>query len=136
MTQPPTSSEKLRQLIHDFFEGKQKHFADEYGVSPSQVSTWLKAKTGKLEGNEKPEVPIYIEKIVDQLREVHDLRAKLEAMRTGRVLEMKSGYAIVHFPSDVEPGAILCRGISDLDAANRVLTALRNAERSPITEEI
>lgn len=126
MAQPPTPSEKLRQLIDEFFDGKQKGFADEYQVSPSQVSTWLK---------EKPGVPVYIDKIVDHLREVRTLRAELEAMRTGRVLAMKSGYAIVHFPSDVEPGTILCRGISDLDTANRVLKAMRNAEAPHTSKE-
>ena len=136
MTEPPTTAAKLRQLIDDFFEGKQKRFADEYGVSPSQVSTWLKAKTERPEGSEKPEVPIYIDKIVDHLRELHALRDELQAMRTGRVLALKSGYAIVHFPSDVEPGAILCRGISDLDTANHVLDALRLAERSHGAEEV
>lgn len=135
MTEPPTTAEKLRQLIDDFFEGTQKRFADEYGVSQSQVSAWLKAKTGKLEGSEKPEVPIYIDKIVDHLREVRTLTGELKAMRTGRVLAMESGYAIVHFPSDVEPGTILCRGISDLDTANRVLKALLTAEAPHTSKE-
>lgn len=126
MTQHQGSSEKLRQFIDDFFEGKQNRFADEYGFSPSQVSTWLNPKVMK--PDEKPKVPTHVEKIIDLHRETTKLSVELEAMRVGRVLAMKTGFAIVHFPDEAEPGSILCRGIPDLETANRVLTALRAAE--------
>ncbi len=129
MTQPPTRSEKLRQFIDDFFEGTQKRLADEYELSPSLVSTWLNAK------NEKSEVPAYMDKIIDLRREVRTLSAEIEAMRVGRVLAMKSGYAVVHFPNEAAPGAILCRGIPDLETANRILTSLWAAEAPHTSKE-
>lgn len=128
MKQSLISSEKLRQFIDDFFDGKQKCLADEYGLSQSQVSTWLNPK------NEVPKVPVYIEKIIDLRREVRTLSAELEAMRVGRVLAMKSGYAVVYFPNEEAPGTILCRGIPDLETANRVVTALRTTE-APLTSK-
>jgi DNA-binding transcriptional regulator YdaS (Cro superfamily) len=126
MTPAPTRQEKLRQFIDDFFDGKQKRLADEYGLSPSQVSTWLNAKS---------DIADYMEKIIDLSRRAQTLSAELEAMRVGRVLKMKAGYAVVHFPDAAAPGTILCRGIPDIEAANRVLAALRAAEAPHSSKE-
>ena len=129
MTQSPTSSEKLRQFIDDFYDGKQKHLAVAYDLSPSLVSTWINPK------NEKSEVPVYMERIIDLNRQVQTLTSEIEAVRVGRVLGMESGYSVVHFPDDTAPGAILCRGIPDLETANRIMNALRADEAAHTSKE-
>jgi predicted transcriptional regulator len=126
MTQPPPKAEKLREFIHDFFDGKQKRLADEYGLSTSQVSTWV---------NEKSELPVHMDKIIDLRRQVRTLSDELEAMRVGRVLAMKSGYAIVQFPNEAASGTILCRDIPDLETAHRILKALQAAEAPHTSKE-
>lgn len=129
MTPPSDRSENLREFIDEFFKRKQKLLADEYGLSPSQVSTWLHPKS------EKSEVPVYMEKIIDLKREVKTLRSEIEAVRVGRVLGMKSGYSVVHFPDDTAPGAILCRGIPDLETATRIMNALQADEAAHTSKE-
>ena len=129
MTQPSHRSEKLRQFIHEFFDGRQKRLSEEYGVSQSLISTWLSSK------NEKSDVPVYMDKIIDLHREISAYSTELEAMRVGRVLEMKTGFAIVQFANETAPGTILCCGIPDLETANRVLAALRANETAYNSEE-
>ena len=129
MTPPSDRSKELSEFINEFFKGKQKGLADEYGLSPSQVSTWVNST------NEKPEVPVYMEKIIDLKREVKTLRSEIEAVRVGRVLGMKSGYSVVHFPDDTAPGAILCRGIPDLETATRIMNALQADEAAHTSKE-
>lgn len=122
MTDLPARPEKLRQFVDDFFDGKQKHLADEYGLSQSQVSAWLSPK------NEKSEVPVYMEQIIDLTRKAQQLSVELQAMRVGSVVKMKCGYAIVHFPDGESPGAVLCRGIPDLETAKNLEEALHQGQ--------
>lgn len=123
MTQQTTRPEKLRQFIDDFFDGKQKRLAEAYELSPSLVSTWINPK------NEKSEVPGYMDQIIDLKRQVQRLSAEIKSMRMGRVMEMKSGYAVVHFPDAAAPGAILCRGISDIETAKNLADALQQGSK-------
>jgi hypothetical protein len=114
MTELPTRPEKLRKFVDDFFDGKQKHLAGAYELSPSQVSAWLSPK------NEKSEVPVYMERIIDLTRKVEQLSSEIQTMRAASVVKMKASYAIVQFPDMVSPGAVLCRGIADLETAKNL----------------
>lgn len=130
MTHPPAKAEKLRQFIDDFFDGKQKHLAAEYELSPSQVSTWVNPK------NEKSEVPVYMDKIIDLTHQIQALSSEIEAMRLGRVVKMKAGYAVAHFPDATSPGIVLCRGILDLETAKRLADALRQGPKEAQHSEL
>lgn len=122
MTDLPARPEKLRQFVDDFFDGKQKQLADEYDLSQSQVSAWLSLK------NEKSEVPVYMEQIIDLTRKAQQLSMELQAIRVGSVVKMKCGYAIVHFPDAESPGDVLCRGIPDLKTAKNLEKALHQGQ--------
>lgn len=118
MSLPASKADKLRQFINDCYDGKQKDLAEAFKLSPSLVSTWLSEK------NEKSEVPFYMDQIMDLTREVQQLSSEIQRMRVGSIIKMKASYAIVHFPDTATHGAILCRGIPDLETADGLKSAL------------
>lgn len=118
MSSSPPKAEKLRQFIDDCYKGKQKDLAEAFKLSPSLVSAWLSEK------NEKSEVPFYMDQIMDLTREVQQLSSEIQRMRVGSIVKMKANYAIVHFPDTATHGAVLCRGIPDLETANGLKFAL------------
>jgi hypothetical protein len=118
MTPAMTRPEKLRAFIDEFFDGKQKRLAEEYEFSQSQVSSWLNPN------NDKSEVPVYMDRIIDLKIQVQKLQSQVDEMEAGRVVQMKSSYAVVQFSDSASPGVVLCRGIKDLEAASRMVKAL------------
>jgi predicted transcriptional regulator len=111
-------AEKLRAFIAEFYDGKQKRLADAYDVSASLVSGWLNSD------NEKAEVPVYMQKIIDLTRQVQDLSAELRQTQVGRAVQMKSGFAVVRFADRASPGTIVCEGIPDPETANHLIAGL------------
>lgn len=133
MQTPTLKPEKLRAFIDEFHDGKQKRLAEAYALSQSQVSGWLNTE------KDRSDAPVYMDKIIDLTRQVAQLSSELADLKTGRVLQMKSCYAVVQFADRASPGVILCRGIPDLDAANTVvagLLALKKADPTPEQKEL
>lgn len=110
--------EELRSFLADFHDGKQKNLAEAYDLTPSVVSGWLKPE------NEGAGIPASMLEIIRLTRQVADLSKELAQARVGRVVQMKSGYAIVRFADSSAPGVVLCKGVADLETANGIVAGM------------
>jgi hypothetical protein len=108
---------ELLAFIRDNFS-KQKEFANEYGLSESQVSGWLSEKS------DAPPVPTYIPKLIDLTRKNKELSAEIQQLKAERIITLEPGYAVVRFSDAASPGTILCRGIPDIHTAKHLASAL------------
>ena len=113
-----SKTEDLREFLDDFHDGKQKNLADTYGLSPSVVSGWLNPE------GERGVIPRYMQGIMRLERQVAEISKELTQLRAGRVVQMKSGHAIVQFSDSTAPGTIVCKGIPDLETANSIAAGL------------
>lgn len=109
------TTEKLSKFIEDYHEGKQKRLAEAYGLSPSQISGWVKPGG---------DVPVYMDKIIDLTRERSQFKSELLRLKKGGIVQMVDCYAIVRFPEDLPVGTILCSGIADLETAQAIAAGL------------
>ena len=122
--------ERLRSFIEKFHDGKQKNLAEAYELSPSVVSGWLNPE------NDRASVPAYMEKIIEITKQVEELSTELNQTKVGRVVQTKSGFAVVRFADSSSPGTIVCKGVPDLETANSLTEGLlKQSEAKPASEK-